>query len=122
MKLRKIILGILALTLLLTPVPGCVKVDTLPQLEIGVRDGNGSPVSGAYVALFSNLDDWTSRTNPVQVWRRTDVTGKVIFTDLQEIPYYFYIRIDGKDNSLDEISTGEPLRRNQMEHITVHIR
>ena len=101
---------------------GCSKVDTLPQLEIQVLDEKGANISGAYVALFDNADEWNSRINPVQVWRQTDSNGKVVFVDLKEITYYFYIRFDGQDNSVGEVSTKEPLQLNQRNKIVVHIR
>ena len=45
-----------------------------------------------------------------------------MFVDLQEIEYYVYVRFDGKDNSLDDISTFEPLTVNKRKVMTVHIR
>src|SRR5450759_2523557 len=83
---------------------GCSKVDTLPQLEIQVLDEKGANISGAYVALFDSADEWNKRINPMQVWRQTDLNGKVVFVDLKEITYYFYVRFDGKDNSVGEVS------------------
>ncbi len=101
---------------------GCIKVDTLPQLEILVLDENGAGISGAYVALFDNADEWNKRKNPVQVWRRTESDGKVVFVDLKEITYYIYVRFDGKDNSVGEISTAEALQVNKKSMIVIHIR
>ncbi|TSA34413.1 MAG: carboxypeptidase regulatory-like domain-containing protein [Porphyromonadaceae bacterium] len=100
----------------------CTKVDTLPQLEIQVLDENGANISGAYVALFDSADEWNNRINPIQVWRRTDSDGKVVFVDLKEITYYVYVRFDGKDNSVGEVSTSEPLQVNQRNKIVVHVR
>jgi hypothetical protein len=103
-------------------IAGCTKFETLPQLEIQVVDESGSKIKGAYVALFNSTVDWAGRSNPVQVWRMTDSDGKVLFVDLQEIEYYVYVRFDGKDNSLDDISTFEPLTVNKRKVMTVHIR
>lgn len=115
------ILGYLLLSLPLLS-NGCFKADTLPQLEIQVVDESGTVIAGAYVGLFENSDEWAARENPLQVWRRSDSSGKVLFVDLKEIPYFIYVRFEGKDNSLNEISTPEPLQVNQRERITVHIR
>jgi len=101
---------------------GCVKVETEPQLLIHVLDEKGKSVSGAYVALFDTADEWNRRLNPVQVWRRTDSEGKVVFTDLQEMTYYIYVRFDGKDNSIGEMSTTEALQANLRHVIVIHIR
>ncbi|MCX6224588.1 MAG: hypothetical protein NTV01_07540, partial [Bacteroidia bacterium] len=71
-----LILGSIAfcLTIMLN---ACLKVDTLPQLEILVLDEKGAGISGAYVALFDSADEWNKRENPVQVWRRSDSDGWV---------------------------------------------
>ena len=101
---------------------GCVKVDSLPQLEILVVDETGACVSGAYVSLFDSSEEWSSRKNPVQVWRRTDSDGKVVFVDLKEITYYIYARFDGKDNSVGEVFTAEALQVNQRSMTVIRIR
>jgi hypothetical protein len=119
---RKNIILLVASILLVFTLHGCVKVDTLPQLEIIVLDENGTKISGASAALFSSLDEWNKRINPVQVWRKTDADGKVLFIDLDEIKYFVYVRYDGKDNSLTEVSTEEALTINQRNSITIHIR
>ncbi len=115
------ILGYLAL-IIISGIQACAKFDTLPQLEIQVVDETGAYVSGAFVSLFDTADEWSKRKNPLQVWRKTDSEGKVLFTDLHEIEYFVYVRFDGKDNSLDEISTMAPLTINKRKIITIHIR
>ena len=101
---------------------GCAKMETLPQLEIQVVDEDGANVADAYVALFNSADEWNKRINPVQVWRKTDISGKVVFVDLNEIEYFIYVRYDGKDNSLYEVTTLEPLAVNTRKTMTIHIR
>ena len=101
---------------------GCIKIETLPQLEIQVVDETGAIVSGASVALFDSSDEWNKRINPVQVWRQTDTSGKVLFVDLKEIKYFVYVRYDGKDNSVDEVSTDVALEVNTKKVMTIHIR
>ena len=103
-------------------IQGCAKFETLPQLEIQVVDENGAKVPGAYVALFNSADEWAWRSNPLQVWRKTDAEGKVLFVDLREIEYFVYVRFDGKDNSMDEISTNAALALNTRKVITIHVR
>jgi hypothetical protein len=112
----------LAILILAFSLQGCVKTDNLPQLEVLVQNESGTPVAGAYVAIFDNLDEWNKRTNPVQTWRTTNSEGKVLFTDLSEDEYFVYVRFDGKDNSLAEISTFGLLVMNQKTQIVIHIR
>jgi hypothetical protein len=119
---RRIYLFGFILVTLLIMFDGCKKIDTLPQLQVIVLDDLGARIPGAYVALFDSAEDWNARNNPVQVWRQSDSEGKVVFMDLKEITYYIYARYDGKDNTVDEISTMEPLRVNQRSNIMVHVR
>jgi hypothetical protein len=79
---------------------GCARVDTLPQLEIVVLDETGKPVAGAYVGLFDSAEEWKKLANPVQTWRQTGIDGRVVFVDLRESDYYFYVRSADKDNSI----------------------
>lgn len=119
---KKILLFICT-SLILAWVPyACARVDTLPQLEILVLDEKNEAIPGAYVALFDTADEWNSRMNPVQVWRRTDSEGKVWFIDLREIAYYIYARFDGRDNSVGEISTAEELQMNKKSVVIIHLK
>ena len=102
--------------------PGCIAIDTLPQLEITVLDDSGKAVPGAYVALFDSNDDWNQRSIPVLVWRKTDDVGKVLFIDLETKGYFIYARFENRDNSLSEIATAAPLELNRKHQIIVHIR
>jgi hypothetical protein len=122
MSKRKILLTCSLSLLLLGFFSGCIKYDTPPQLEVIVLDANESKVTGAYVTLFENEAEWEKRINPVQVWRRTDNEGAVLFNDLQENKYYIYARFDGMDNSFNEYSTVEPLVVNQVRSVIIHIR
>lgn len=121
MRRRPYMIWLLSFCLVLL-LDACIKVDTLPQLEILVLDEQGSIVTGAYVALFENAGEWETRKNPVQVWRRTGTDGKVLFVDLDEATYYVYARYDGKDNSVDEAATLETLQLNQKSRIIIHLR
>jgi len=112
---------LLAAFWVLMGVASCEKPDNLPQLEIQVLDLAGRPVSGAYAALFASYDEWIMLDNPVQAWRKTGTDGKVLFTDLQEISYYIYIRSGDADNALNEIRTTGSLSANQRRILTVHI-
>ncbi len=100
---------------------GCFKTDNPPQLEIQVIDASGNPVSGVFVGLFDTYDNWKLRENPVQTWRQTNADGYVLFIDLREIDYYFYARIDSRDNSYREIKTEWRLKINERARVKVHL-
>ncbi len=119
MKKRLIYLFVL---LMAASFQGCFKLDSGPRLEILVVDQLENPVPGAYVALFETESEWSSRKNPVQVWRKTDAAGKVLFADLREIKYWIYARSGSLDNSLGEINTIEGLQNNKIASIVVHVR
>ena len=119
--IRNRVFVLLAAIWILMGVASCEKPDNLPQLEIHVLDLAGRPVSSAYAALFITYDEWIMQDNPVQAWRKTGIDGKVLFTDLQEISYYIYIRSGDADNTLNEIRTTGSLSANQRRILTVHI-
>jgi hypothetical protein len=119
----KKLFGLFSLVLIVAVLlQGCLKFDNLPQLEIHVIDENGTSISGAYVALFDSAEEWSTRKNPVQVWRQTDSGGQVVFFDLKEITYYIYVRFDGKDNSVGGIFTAKVLQVNQRNKVVIGIR
>lgn len=116
------IFGILtAICLMVGGFFACNKPDNLPQLEIHVLDADNQPVPGAYAALFTSYEEWISLKNPVQVWRKADAAGHILFSDLDEIIYYIYVRSGETDNSLDEISTGQSLNVNERLVVIIHI-
>jgi len=73
------------------------------------------------VGLFDELDEWSMKENPVQVWRETDQTGKVLFVDLQEFAYYIYADGDSLNNIGHEIQLDEALKVNETRKLTVVI-
>jgi hypothetical protein len=122
MVINKFPKSILVALFLIGALAGCAGFDNLPQLEIQVLDESGKQVPGAYVGLFTSETEWNKRENPRQAWRVTDSAGKVIFADLEEIPYYIYVRFEAKDNSSDEVIVTEPLRVNHRTQVVIHIR
>lgn len=101
---------------------GCIKPDISPRLEIRVSNESGDAVEGAYVSLYENIDEWGMHNNPVQVWKETDVEGKVLFIGLSEIVYYFYILKDNMDNSDSYIKLEEALSESKIMIINVIIK
>ncbi|HBB92224.1 MAG TPA: hypothetical protein DC042_11025 [Bacteroidales bacterium] len=121
-KLQQGIRFLFCISILTGLLAACEKPDNLPQLEIRILDINEQPVAGAFSALFETYEDWLARKDPVQVWRRSDSGGKILFTDLEEKIYFIYVRNSEADNSLDEISLAEPLKINYKTEVTIHIR
>jgi hypothetical protein len=79
---------------------GCKKtehVDMRPQLKIVVKNLSEEVVSNAAVELYDSLDYFTSRTNALKTGI-TDENGTVVFSELNERLYYFYIYLDEKTN------------------------
>ena len=99
----------------------CTKVDTPPGLELRVVNTAGDPVSGVMLGLFDSMEEWSMRENPVQVWKRTDDTGRVLFVDLKEQIYFFFADGENKSNIAHEIRIIEALKLNEIRKITVTI-
>lgn len=60
------------------------------QLEITVLDDNDAPIDDSEVKLFSSQEDFDNDTNAIQTLN-TNANGKVIFDNLQAIPYFVKI-------------------------------
>ena len=121
MKIKRYIAVFMILTGLSILAPSCEKADNLPQLLVLVLDEQYHPVPGAYVAVFKDYESWQSRENPVQVWRTTQATGYVLFTDLEESEYFVYARSGDMDNSMNEYHVSGPLQNNVRKKVEVHI-
>jgi len=92
----------------------CHKIDVEPMLEIEVHNNLGLPVAGAMVGLFNSAEEWSMKENPVQVWRQTSSNGKVVFANLLESRYYFFVEKDSLNNIGSAISTDKALIKNQI--------
>lgn len=67
-------------------------------LTITIGDDYGDAIEGATVTLYKNETDWTNGTHPVGETLTTDSTGKVKFTNLSSIVYYWYAEKGCKNN------------------------
>lgn len=105
-----------SLILLMILICGCKKtvyLDNPPQLEIVVVDASTYKVSGAQVTLFLSEDDWQSKTNLV-AQKNTDINGSALFTELEELVYYFYVQKESLDNTLGVSYFATPLKINEI--------
>jgi len=85
--------------------------DVAPQLEIIVKTETGQLVSRAQVSLFETEDDWINKTNIVQSGE-TDGQGCILFSDLDEIKYYFLAVKNSMTNRNEVSETNEVLKVN----------
>ena len=97
---------------------GCTKedileIDVAPQLELTVLDSSGNNVVGASVSIYSSEANWESRSNPIQE-NTTDASGKVLFKELNQIRYFFYVSKGAMNNYYDIASFTNPLRMNEI--------
>ena len=105
---------------------GCKKeeyldVDVSPQLEITVVDISNNRVQGATVTLYYSEADWELKNNMIQK-KVTDTTGKVLFKELNEVRYYFYVEKDTKNNFYEVVTFSNPLKKNEIKAITCVIK
>ncbi len=79
-------------------VPAPVVIPT--SLELTIKDIVGNIVPGASVMLYSTRTDWENSTHPVTGSSKiTDASGKVKFTDLSSIRYYYDVAAGCKNNA-----------------------
>lgn len=85
-------------------------VEPLPQLEITVVDHlTEEVIQSARVRIYETFTDWEHRVHAVDSMD-TSSQGVVLFTDLQEIKYYFFIEKGEMDNVAHYSATHEPLK------------
>jgi hypothetical protein len=109
MKPGNIVLGLLAFLLL---VSSCKKIeyrDQKPQLNLIVKDIRKNPVSGASVNLYLTIEDFQAGINSIK-GGTTDTAGAILFTELEEVNYFFYVERSGKNNRFGVAGTSNPLQ------------
>ncbi len=90
-----------------------VFVDNAPQLEIHVKNKDGQNVKGASVLLFLSEEDWKNEINFIHS-ASTNSSGTVLFNNLEQKVYYFFVE-KGEMNNLLEVATfSSPLRINEI--------
>lgn len=90
------------------------------QLQITVTDNLGNIVTGATVTLYSDKTDWQNQTNALYT-AQTDANGKVTFSNLSTIIYYWYAQSGCKNNFYNGICTTNPLTANITNTVTAII-
>lgn len=118
MKKLLLFLAVFTFTLI-----SCEKIDYVqsePQLEFTVVQGNMIFVEGATISLFETQLDWESQTNVIQSLK-TNAKGQVIFENLKEQKYYFFVEKDELNNLADIAATWDPLKKGQRSQLLVKI-
>lgn len=106
---------ILALLALILSFQACKKTETelpAPQLQINVISKFLVPVPDASVSLYATEDDWFLKQAAIQTLQ-TNASGAVLFENLGEQKYYFYVEKDGLDNTSDVAATKNALQTGQ---------
>lgn len=87
-----------------------IVVTTLPTtLELTVKDETGNPVPGATVELYASEQDWNDQINQIGATLTADANGKVVFSDLTNVNYYFLAEEDCLNNVNGVHVTASPL-------------
>jgi PKD repeat protein len=68
------------------------------SLEITLKDELANIVTGASVKLYSSVTDWSNGTNQVGTTLTSDASGKVKFSALYPLKYYWLAEKDCKNN------------------------
>jgi len=101
-------------------VSSCKKAETpTTNLELTLKDDLGNIVSGSSVKLYSSETDWTNGTNQVGTTQFSDASGKVKFSDLSNIKYYWFAEKDCKNNWHGASTTTSALTANITNTINV---
>nr|WP_321358130.1 hypothetical protein [uncultured Draconibacterium sp.] len=119
MKKHNIIVVLAMLISLLS----CTKeeyVEPAPQILITVVEDDLVFVEGASVSLFNSQEDWENHSNVVASLQ-TDEKGQVLFENLDEQIYYFYIEKGDLNNLADIAALSEPLQKGRKSELFVKI-
>lgn len=117
MKLIKCIL--FATTVILLSFTGCKKDDTISPttLEIRLIDEQGIYVTGATVKLYKSLADLQNQENQLGTTQTSDTNGKVTFSNLDAVTYY-WLAAKKCQNNMNGIHTTQALEPNKTRVVT----
>lgn len=110
---------LLTFLVVLTILSSCKKDDddiqptiTPTSLELTLKDDLGNTITGASVKLYSSQTNWSNGTNQVGTTQFSDASGKVKFSDLSSIKYYWLAEKDCKNNVNGGVITTSALTAN----------
>jgi len=91
------------------------------SLEITIRDRLGNTVEAVKVKLYKTYEDFQSDINFIQEPKQTNAKGKVVFKDLESIPYYISA-VKGDNNNYGDGEMVDALIGNRKNKVTIIIR
>lgn len=98
-----------------------VSVDNKPQLELNVINQEGNAVSDAVVLLYGSHDNMINQDSIIyQI--STNSNGAVLFTNLEEQVYHFYIFKGNLNNKREVNKLSDPLKTNTRAKLLVTIK
>jgi hypothetical protein len=115
-KTMSAVIAVIALTLGLS-FTSCNKDEVTPltpiSLELTLHDNLGNIISGAAVKLYTSQTDWSNGTNQFGSTQFSDVSGRVKFSDLSSMYYYWFAEKDCYNNVNGGVTTILPLTANK---------
>lgn len=91
------------------------------SLEITIRDRLGNIVEGVKVKLYKTYDDFNDDVNFIGEPQQTNAKGKVLFKELEPIPYYISA-VKGDNNNYGDGEMVDKLIENRRNKVTIIIR
>ena len=91
------------------------------SLEITIRDRLGNTVEGVKVKIYKTYEDFQSDINFIQEPLQTNAKGKVVFKNLESIPYYISA-VKGDNNNYGDGEMVDTLVANRKNKVTIIIR
>ncbi len=96
-------------------------IDTPPQLQLHVFNEAGNSVSNANVSLYLSEEDWENKSGTITTAITTN-EGTVLFENLEEQVYYFWVEKGELNNNYTIAATGKPLAINTIAKVKVEIK
>jgi len=117
MKKYSLLASIVIAFVLNTSYQGILKT----SLEITIRDRLGNTVEGVKVKLYKTYEDFNNDTNFIAEPLQTDGKGKVLFKNLEAIPYYISA-VKGDNNNYGDGEMVDTLIESRRNKVTIIIR
>lgn len=91
------------------------------SLEITIRDRLGNTVEGVKVKIYETYDDFNDDVNFIGEPQQTNEKGRVLFKELEAIPYYISA-VKGDNNNYGDGEMVDKLIENRRNKVTIIIR